>query len=424
MKKYLALSLLLVSAVFVSVILLTTSFFSNSEGIVEKKQRNTMLNTAEVIHKALDRGLVTQGFTADRMLEIFSASFSFEKILLIDSSMIVSGSSTRFVEAGEDASPYILKPGLFKEAIASMEPCYSSTVVIDDVPFMAVYYPFQKGNKTYVFEISAGNRHFSQLEGLQMQIKVMIGVLITVFVILIGFLVFLSIKAGKAAQKAFEHEQMAFLGQTSAQLAHELKNPLAIIKSSADLIQKKYDSDKNDKCISYIKDESMHMSEIINQILTVSKNAKIEEVEFSPFDILREVRETLVKSYPELEIEIELDRDLTVPYGPQAFKHIASNLMSNSAKALKGRGKIYVKGEQKGKNYHICFQDNGSGIDKAMSSEIFKPFVSGSKKSTGLGLYIVKNLCSKLNWSIELLCAEKGHTVFRITMGGDSWRRS
>ncbi len=424
MKKYLALSLLLVSAVFVSVILLTASFFSNSEGVVEKKQKNTMLNASEVIHKALDRDLVTQGLTADRILDIFSASFSFEKVLLIDSSMTVSGSSTRFIETGEDASPYILKPGLFKEAVASMEPCYTSTVIIDDVPFMTTYYPFQKDNMTYVIEISAGNRHFSQLEGLQIQIKVMIGVLITVFIILIGFLVFLSVKAGNAAQKAFEHEQMAFLGQTSAQLAHELKNPLAIIKSSADLIQKKYDSDKNDKCISYIKDESMHMSEIISQILTVSKNAKIEEIEFSPFDVLRDVRKTLVKSYPDLEIEIDLDRELTVPHGPQAFKHIASNLMSNSAKALKGRGKISVKGEQKGKSYHIYFQDNGPGIDKTMSSEVFKPFVSGSKKSTGLGLYIVRNLCSKLDWSIELLCAEKGNTVFRITMGGDSWRRS
>jgi signal transduction histidine kinase len=233
--------------------------------------------------------------------------------------------------------------------------------------------------------------------------------------LLVVLVAVVSRRAAHTARLARRNEELAFLGRTSAELAHELKNPLAIIKSSVDVIRKKHDLDKKEKPFDFISEEVLRLSRLVDDILTFSRDRNEVFEPFYPHEVIARLSEMLGHEYPETTI-LDMVSENTVFKGDRdAFTRISMNLIRNSISAMNGRGEIRVaESKDRGKET-LDYSDNGPGIPEDLVPRLFDPFVSGSKTGTGLGLAIVRTLCEKCKWEIRLMSHKPGNTCFRIS---------
>jgi signal transduction histidine kinase len=242
-----------------------------------------------------------------------------------------------------------------------------------------------------------------------------------------GMLVLLFVvdrKAKQASLLAARNERLAFLGHTSAQLAHELKNPLGIMKTSVDAFRKRHDPEKKEQTLSFISEEIMRLSTIIDTILNLSRDKTFSRELFSPRQALLEMLPSFNESYALVSVTVDIAENIAVRGDPAAFRQIADNLMRNAGNAMQGAGSIAISGRQQHTRFVLLFGDTGPGIDPALAKKLFEPFVSGSKTGTGLGLAIVRSLCDALGWSIDCTSREKGSTMFALGFKEGLWQKS
>ncbi len=207
-----------------------------------------------------------------------------------------------------------------------------------------------------------------------------------------------SLKAVKELQKS---EKLAFLGQTSAELAHELKNPLAIIKSSAEALMRNPKEAKKVLLLEFISEEVMKMSHRITNILNFNRETSLSIEEISPFALLTHTTVVLKSRYPNLHITLSVPKELIIKTDKLLFSQIAENLIQNAVNELQGKGKILIEATIQERYIELSFFDSGRGVPENMKERLFEPFVSGSRSGTGLGLAIIHNICNQLGWEIK-----------------------
>jgi signal transduction histidine kinase len=214
---------------------------------------------------------------------------------------------------------------------------------------------------------------------------------------------------------------MAFLGRTSAELAHELKNPLAIIKASVDVLRNKLDPGRKEAAFGYLSEETMRLSRLIGNILGFSREQPLAIRPFRPHAALEAARQALAGEFPGVAWSVSVPADLSLPGDMDAFRQMAENLGRNASQAMGGQGSFEVTWDGRGRGGAMRFTDSGPGLPKAVRAKLFEPFVSGSRTGTGLGLSIVKSLCERSGWTLAL-AADKAvdgkPTCFEIGIPG------
>jgi two-component system sensor histidine kinase AtoS len=248
--------------------------------------------------------------------------------------------------------------------------------------------------------------------------------LLALSAILFASIGIIGVRARKAQKLAQHNEKLAFLGQTSAELAHELKNPLAIIKSSVDVLRRKHDPEKIEKPFEFISEEILRVSRLVDDILSFSREKRLLLEPFSPIVVLETVLVSLGNQYPDIKIAVNISDKLRLIGDKDAFVQIASNLVRNAAAAMNSRGRIEISAQQQKSKLFIDFSDNGPGIPGEIVPHLFEPFVSGSRTGTGLGLSIVRALCEASGWDIRLVSHGRGNTCFRIIIKEKLWQKS
>lgn len=238
-------------------------------------------------------------------------------------------------------------------------------------------------------------------------------------------------------------EKMASIGQLVAGIAHEINTPIGnsitALSFNADAhqsIQKKFDdkaltvSDFGDFLASTA--ESMELmqanlrkaSELVQTFKNVAVNQSVEEViEFSMEEHLHEVMVTLRPQLKQnkVQVNIDVEKGLTIASYPGAYYHIISNMFVNSLRHAfpdkKGNISIYIHKEQQ--DLHLHYQDDGQGMDEAIKNRIFDPFFTTKrgKGGTGLGLYMTYNIVTqRLGGSISVLSEPGKGTQFDIVV--------
>jgi len=193
-------------------------------------------------------------------------------------------------------------------------------------------------------------------------------------------------------------------------LAHEIKNPLFVIRGNLQLLRAK-SPDKR-----YIESLLEEIDRINQIVLKYEKFGEDEErVESADLSLAVErikdlMDDRLRKRGNALEVEIKDKIVLNMPQG--VLQQILFNLILNAYEAIERRGKIRVIGSQ-GKN-HVVIEviDNGKGIKKADLKHVFEPFYSKKSGGTGLGLFVVKQLVEEFGGMISIYSKEgKGTRV-------------
>jgi two-component system, NtrC family, sensor histidine kinase HydH len=223
-----------------------------------------------------------------------------------------------------------------------------------------------------------------------------------------------------AQAEARRSERLAALGQMSAGLAHEIRNPLGVIKGSAEMLAQKLDA-SNPLAIElagYISTEVNRLSLLVTRFLDFARPLHAETTVQSVVDVLERSLKTVASRWqgPPITVERNYAHHLPqVPVDENLLEQAFVNLIQNAYEAMgaTGSGTLRAEARRSASNgrdgVEIRLQDNGPGIPLELREQIFNPFVTTKETGVGLGLSIVSKIIDGHHGSIRLdSTADKG----------------
>ena len=192
-------------------------------------------------------------------------------------------------------------------------------------------------------------------------------------------------------------EKMASIGEIAAGLAHEIKNPLASLSGSIQLLKEdlRWDSDQN-RLMQIILREADRLSCLVNNFLLYAKPpaGKIEVIDLEK--VLNETAELFEKDASNgsrVSIVRQLRPGVWIAMDSMHLRQILWNLLLNASEAIKGNGVIRIEmNPLRGKEVAVQIVDNGCGMSEETIRSIFDPFFTTKPNGTGLGLSIVHSI--------------------------------
>jgi signal transduction histidine kinase len=222
-------------------------------------------------------------------------------------------------------------------------------------------------------------------------------------------------------------EKLAAIGETAANLAHEIRNPLGSIELFASLLKKDAKEKKNSDRASHIINAVRDMDNKISNLLLFAGSQKPPMKTINVNNALKEIiafsEQIIKKGNIFLTVSYE-DVDPMIFGNAEMLKQIFLNLMLNAMQAMPKGGNLYIKtrtlggryeGGAHGSNLEIRFMDTGCSIPAENIKKIFDPFFTTKGKGAGLGLAIVHNIVDIHGGSIDVENNKGGGTVFNLT---------
>ena len=214
------------------------------------------------------------------------------------------------------------------------------------------------------------------------------------------------------------HEALLRERLFTADISHELRTPLTIIQTSAELLEMDK-SGKRPDLIAKILQGCHSLKDLLNIFVNLARNTAFEAQESdSVHDTLDSVIEYYKPRAEEKKLKLNFKVNAACPgfFSPVIISTIAGNLIKNALLYTK-EGEVTVTETATG--FEVF--DTGQGIDPSLKDKIFMPYTRGSNEEpgSGMGLSIVKRLCDRFGWGIELIASDVG-SHFKVTLIGSS----
>jgi len=222
--------------------------------------------------------------------------------------------------------------------------------------------------------------------------------------------------------KLHQSERMATLGEMIASVSHEIKNPLGIIRSTADLLEKKViQFDPQNQLASVIREEADRLNRIVTEFLDF---ARPQIPRMNPIRI-----ETILEKnlhFLETELthrQITVQKDYipgaqTIPVDQDLLYRAFFNILLNAVQATPEGGTIGIKVRYDSQGVEIEIKDSGPGLSEEELAKAFQPFYTTKEKGSGLGLAIVTNIIEAHKGTIRMVSAVTGGTSVLIRLPG------
>ncbi|MFB5604880.1 MAG: ATP-binding protein [Nitrosarchaeum sp.] len=215
-------------------------------------------------------------------------------------------------------------------------------------------------------------------------------------------------------EKLITTEKISALGIMSSRLAHDLKNPLTIIKTYSDILSIKLESHMDDamkqRC-SVLKKSIRHLERIIDDTLNFVKTTKITSSTNSINTMLKNSIESI--DLPDTATLVLPENDIQINCDGEKLKAVFSNLITNSLQAIDNSGKIIIRTKNEASKIIIEIEDSGAGIPEEILPKIFDPLFTSKPTGTGLGLGICKSIIEQHQGTISV---RNNPTTFTITL--------
>jgi two-component system, NtrC family, sensor histidine kinase HydH len=243
------------------------------------------------------------------------------------------------------------------------------------------------------------------------------------------------IESSRAYAEMKQHDRLAVIGQMTAGLAHEIRNPLGSIRGAAQLLVRLGSdpggAEEASKFLGVIVEEVDRLARVLDSVLDLAP----QKPTVAPIDVNAVVRRTLQvlsaePGHEDLEVRETLDPGLPrVEIDPEQLQQVLLNLLRNSAQATEGRGKVAVstavrvtrtswKGAPRLPDslVELKVTDNGPGISRKVIEKLFVPFFTTKKKGTGLGLAVSQKIVQEARGRIEVRSHEGEGTSFVVLL--------
>ena len=216
-------------------------------------------------------------------------------------------------------------------------------------------------------------------------------------------------------------ERLAALGQLSAGLAHEIRNPLSTIKGSAEMLLKNVDADGavSRELAGFISSEVDRTNALVTRFLDFARPLvlRLEKTEIA--EVIDEAVAEVEKHAPRLEVSIYKNYSPDIPpllLDRQLIERVLYNLLLNAAQASPPQGSVTVKTRQLDDTVEVSVIDRGAGIAAKDRESIFNPFFTTKSSGVGLGLAIVSKIVDEHGGRITVESDVGEGSVFRLLL--------
>ena len=214
-------------------------------------------------------------------------------------------------------------------------------------------------------------------------------------------------------------ERLAALGQLSAGLAHEIRNPLSTIKGSAEMLLKNVDANGAvaHELAGFISTEVDRTNALVTRFLDFARPLalRLEKTEIT--EVIDEAVAQVEKHTPPLDVSIYKNYSPDIPpllLDRQLIERVLYNLILNAAQASPAQSSVTVKTRQLGETLEISVIDRGTGIAPKDRESIFNPFFTTKSSGVGLGLAIVSKIVDEHGGQIDVESEPGAGSVFRV----------
>ena len=220
-------------------------------------------------------------------------------------------------------------------------------------------------------------------------------------------------------RRLMQSEKLAGIGRFAAGVAHEIRNPLGIIKSSASLIRKSVSiGDEESELADFVMGEVDRLNKVVTDLLDFAKPSEPRLKKMRLRDAVERTVSIVSKKCAERGVDIVTDyRDKKiVALDVEQMEQVFLNLILNSLDAVDGRGEIRISTRDNGEDrVTVDCSDTGRGISAGDIGRIFEPFFTTKEKGTGLGLAIVYRIIESHQAAISVESEEGEGARFTIT---------
>ncbi len=218
-------------------------------------------------------------------------------------------------------------------------------------------------------------------------------------------------------REMIKQKSLAEIGKFSMMIAHEVKNPLSIIKSSLDVLKKKHRLTSKNTMVAFIEDEIRRLNRLIEDFLRFARPMKPNFYETDLNHIVRSLLERFDLLVRNSEVVIESD----IPDDPapatadsDLLVRALGNVFKNGCEAAGPKGVVSARAYIADDFWTIEIMDSGDGIPSEELSKIFEPFFSTRASGTGLGLAFTRQVVRAHGGNVQARNAESGGAVFTI----------
>jgi signal transduction histidine kinase len=213
-------------------------------------------------------------------------------------------------------------------------------------------------------------------------------------------------------------ERLATLGQVAGGVAHELRNPLNVVKTSVYYLLHAR-SPNPEKQAEHLKRIERQVDMADRVISTLSSFARMPVPNMSPTALERSVREALEGNPPGERIEVEVDCPKSLPevlIDPPQFQIVLGNLIRNACDAMPQGGRLSIRGQEVDSSVELAISDTGVGIPAAELARIMEPLYSTKARGLGLGLAIARSILDKNRGTLRVTSEPGRGSTFTVSL--------
>jgi two-component system sensor histidine kinase PilS (NtrC family) len=225
-------------------------------------------------------------------------------------------------------------------------------------------------------------------------------------------------------QRQAQQMKLASLGRLTANIAHEIRNPLSAINHAAELlIEDTSEASGAMRLLQIIHDNTQRLDRMVQDVLRLNRRDRALRETFSVVDYLR----TFVGQFAEIEkvpdgvIVIEAEIEPIVTFDRSHLNQIMWNLCRNALRyCLRKKGSIIlgVRPAARAGSVELSVKDDGPGVADALRGNLFEPFFTTASSGTGLGLYIAREICEANGARLEYVERAGGGAQFGVLFKG------
>ncbi|HTP61450.1 MAG TPA: ATP-binding protein [Burkholderiales bacterium] len=210
--------------------------------------------------------------------------------------------------------------------------------------------------------------------------------------------------------------KLAALGRLTANIAHEIRNPLSAISHAAELLDEEHRDRDRGRLTRIIHDNTRRLERLVSDVLQLNRRDRAATDRVPLDSWLPAFVEDFCanESVPAGRIAVEVARPVTLLFDREHLRQVLWNLLRNGVRhAREQRGSVRIALNAYADQVELNVIDDGPGVARAIVGQLFEPFFTTESKGTGLGLYLARELCAANHASLEYVDDMQG-AHFRI----------